>query len=147
MINKKGCDQRKAEKARKENIMTNREFFMGIASMTNIDPELVAHAEMELEKLNKRNAARAAKPSKSQKENEPVKAEILNFFEENEGFHVASEISTTLGISVQKASALCRQMVEEEKLTVKEVKIPKKGKQKAYCLATFETAEEENKEE
>lgn len=121
--------------------MTNREFFTTIASMNGIDLELVEHAENELEKLNKRNAARAAKPSKSQKENEPIKDEILKFLEEKEGFHVASEFINVLGISVQKVSALCRQMVDENKLKVKEIKVPKKGKQKAYALVSFEESE------
>ena len=62
--------------------MTNREFFTAIASMTNISAELVEHAEAELEKLNKRNAARAVKPTKAQKENEPIKAEIVKFLTE-----------------------------------------------------------------
>lgn len=37
-------------------------------------------------------------------------------------------------ISVQKASALCRQLVEEGALTVQEIKVSKKGKQKAYAI-------------
>lgn len=114
--------------------MTNREFFIAIASMTSIDPELVAHAEMELEKLNKRNAARAAKPTKAQKENEPIKEEIVKFLTEKGGFHTASEVMEACEISVQKASALCRQLVEEGALTVQEIKVPKKGKQKAYAI-------------
>lgn len=116
--------------------MTNREFFTAIAAMENLSEELVQHAEAELEKLNKRNAARAAKPSKTQKENEPIKAEIMNFLTENEGFHVASEISAALEISVQKISALCRQLVDETKLEDKKVKVPKKGTQKAYAILT-----------
>ena len=115
--------------------MTNREFFTAIASMTNISAELVEHAEAELEKLNKRNAARAAKPTKAQKENEPIKAEIVKFLTEKGGFHTASEVMEACEISVQKASALCRQLVEEGALTVQEIKVPKKGKQKAYAIA------------
>lgn len=115
--------------------MTNREFFTAIASMTNISAELVEHAEAELEKLNKRNAARAAKPTKAQKENEPIKAKIVKLLTEKGGFHTASEVMEACEISVQKASALCRQLVEEGALTVQEIKVPKKGKQKAYAIA------------
>ena len=135
LINKKGSDQRQRRKARKENTMTNREFFTAIAAMENLNEELIQHAEAELEKLNKRNAARAAKPSKTQKENEPIKAEILNFLKENEGFHLASEISAVMELSVQKVSALCRQMTDQGILTSKEVKVPKRGTQKAYAIA------------
>ena len=115
--------------------MTNREFFTAIASMTNINAELVEHATNELEKLDKRNASRAAKPTKAQKENEPIKEEIVKFLTEKGGFHTASEVMEACEISVQKASALCRQLVEEGALTVREIKVPKKGKQKAYVIA------------
>ena len=115
--------------------MTNREFFTAIASMTNINAELVEHATNELEKLDKRNASRAAKPTKAQKENEPIKEEIVKFLTEKGGFHTASEVMEACKISVQKASALCRQLVEEGALTVQEIKVPKKGKQKAYAIA------------
>lgn len=122
--------------------MTNREFFTAIASMTNINAELVEHATNELEKLDKRNASRAAKPTKAQKENEPIKEEIMKFLTEKGGFHTASEIMEACEISVQKASALCRQLVEKNKLEVKEVKIPKKGKQKAYGLVSSDEVQE-----
>ena len=115
--------------------MTNREFFTAIASMTNISAELVEHATNELGKLDKRNASRAAKPTKAQKENEPVKEGIVRFLTEKGGFHTASEVMEACEISVQKASALCRQLVEEGTLTVQEIKVPKKGKQKAYAIA------------
>lgn len=115
--------------------MTNREFFTAIASMTNISAELVEHATNELGKLDKRNASRAAKPTKAQKENEPIKEEIVKFLTEKGGFHTASEVMEACEISVQKASALCRQLVEEGTLTVQEIKVPKKGKQKAYAIA------------
>ena len=115
--------------------MTNREFFTAIASMTNISAELVEHATNELGKLDKRNASRAAKPTKAQKENEPIKEEIVKFLTEKSGFHTASEVMEACEISVQKASALCRQLVEEGALTVQEIKVPKKGKQKAYAIA------------
>ena len=115
--------------------MTNREFFTAIASMTNISAELVEHATNELGKLDKRNASRAAKPTKAQKENEPIKEEIVRFLTEKGSFHTASEVMEACEISVQKASALCRQLVEEGTLTVQEIKVPKKGKQKAYAIA------------
>lgn len=115
--------------------MTNREFFTAIAAMENLNEELIQHAEAELEKLNKRNAARAAKPTKAQKENESIKEEIVKFLTEKGGFHTASEVMEACEISVQKASALCRQLVEEGALTVQEIKVPKKGKQKAYAIA------------
>lgn len=113
--------------------MTTREFLTTIISMPDISDELKEYAKGELKKLDKRNAARAAKPTKAQKENEPVKEEIVKFLTEKGGFHTASEVMEACEISVQKASALCRQLVEEGTLKVKEIKVPKKGKQKAYA--------------
>lgn len=115
--------------------MTNREFLTAITSMPNINDELKEYAKGELKKLDKRNAARAVKPTKAQKENEPIKEEIVKFLTEKGGFHTASEVMEACEISVQKASALCRQLVEEGTLTVQEIKVPKKGKQKAYAIA------------
>ena len=100
-------------------IMTNREFFNAIIN-ANVNDELTKHATAELEKLNKRNAQRSSKPSKTQLANEPIKAHLL----------VDADLST------QKISSLCRQLVEAGKLAVEEVKIPKKGKQKQYSLVT-----------
>lgn len=115
--------------------MTTREFLTTIISMPNISDELKEYAKGELKKLDKRNAARAAKPTKAQKENEPIKEEIVKFLTEKSGFHTASEVMEACEISVQKASALCRQLVEKGTLTVQEIKVPKKGKQKAYAIA------------
>jgi predicted transcriptional regulator len=50
----------------------------------------------------------------------------------------ASAIAEAAGISVQKASALLRQIVADGKATVTEVKIPKKGTQKAYAAVDAE---------
>ena len=114
--------------------MTKREFFEAvIASVENDD--LVLFAEKEIEKMNERNAKRKNTPSKTAIANVPIKAHITEFLEGNEGSHIASEIADAVGISTQKASALCRQMVQNDVLTVEEVNIKCKGKVKAYSLA------------
>lgn len=112
--------------------MTNREFYTAIINGA-MNEEIQAHASAEIEKLDKRNASRANRPSKTQLENEPLKAKILELLD-GKGATVASAIAEGLEISVQKASALCRQMVEAGTLKVEEMKIPKKGKQKAYSI-------------
>ena len=47
----------------------------------------------------------------------------------------ASDIGVALEITTQKASALCRQLTEGGVLVATEVKVPKKGKVKAYSIA------------
>jgi hypothetical protein len=55
----------------------------------------------------------------------------------------AQGVTTAEGeeISTPKASSMCRQMVEEGRLTVTEIKVPKKGKLKQYAVATTADAE------
>ena len=114
--------------------MTNREFFNAIIN-ANVSDELTAHATAELAKLDKRNAQRSSKPSKTQLENEPIKAHLLEILAVKP--MTASEIhEADTSLSTQKISSLCRQLVEAGKLAVEDVKIPKKGKQKQYHLVT-----------
>lgn len=114
--------------------MTNREFFNAVIK-ANVNDELTSHATAELEKLDKRNAQRSSKPSKTQLENEPIKVHLLEILAIKP--MTASEIhEADASLSTQKISSLCRQLVEAGKLTVEDVKIPKKGKQKQYHLVT-----------
>lgn len=113
--------------------MTRREFLeMVIAEVKN--DELKAFAESEIEKMNARNAKRASTPSKKALENEPIKANIDKFLDGKEPT-TASKIAEGLDLKVQKVSALCRQMVADEILTVTDVKVKGKGTQKAYAKA------------
>lgn len=114
--------------------MTNREFFTAIASNATLSAELVDFANDAIAKLDKRNASRSSKPSKTALANEPIKAEILAFIEAHPSA-VASDIAVACDITTQKASALCVQMVKDGALTVVDIKVPKKGKVKAYSLA------------
>ena len=114
--------------------MTQREFFTAIVN-SDLNEELTSFASDAIAKLDARNAKRASKPSKKSLENVPIRAHICGFLEENEGTHLASEIASAVGISTQKASALCRQMVLEEVLTSEDVKVKGKGIQKSYSLA------------
>lgn len=118
--------------------MTKREFFNEVIAVidgtSEVDVlELKEFAKAEIVKLDERNASRSSKPTKTQIENEPIKEKILEVLSTGERM-VASAIAERLEISTQKASALCRQLVESKQLKVEDVKIPKKGKQKAYMI-------------
>ena len=117
--------------------MTNREFLTAIANMENISEELKAEAIARIEKLDATNEARKNKPSKKATENAPIMEQIANEILTSEA-QTASAIAEAAGISVQKASALLRQLVADGKATVTEVKIPKKGTQKAYAAVDAE---------
>lgn len=129
--------------------MTKREFLNEVIAVidgtSEVDVlELKEFAKAEIVKLDERNANRSSKPTKTQIENEPIKEKILEILSTGERM-VASAIAEKVGISTQKASALCRQLVESKKLKVEDVKIPKKGKQKAYVVNT--AADEEDTEQ
>lgn len=128
--------------------MTKREFLNEVIAVIDGTSEvnvleLKEFAKAEIVKLDERNASRSSKPTKTQIENEPIKEKILEVLSTGERM-VASAIAERLEISTQKASALCRQLVESKKLKVEDVKIPKKGKQKAYMVNT--AADEEDTE-
>ena len=118
--------------------MTKREFLNEVIAVIDGTSEvnvleLKEFAKAEIVKLDERNANRSAKPTKAQIENKSIKEKILEVLSTGERM-VASAIAEKVEISTQKASALCRQLVESGKLSVEEVKIPKKGKQKAYLI-------------
>ena len=108
--------------------MTKREFMEKVIAEVN-NEELKTFAESEIEKMNARNAKRANTPSKKAKENEPIKEAIVAVLTAEP--MTASEIAEEVGISVQKASALLRQI---DGLTVTEVKSKGKGKVKGYAI-------------
>ena len=114
--------------------MTNRDFLTAISNLENISEELKAEALARIEKIDATNEARKNKPSKKALENAPIMEQIANEVLGTEAV-TAGTVAEAVGISVQKASALLRQLVADGKATVTEVKIPKKGTQKAYALA------------
>ena len=123
--------------------MTQREFFTAIVNGT-INPDIQAYAVGAIEKLNKRNATRSSKPTKSQVANAATMAEICNYLRGQEDV-VAAEVAANFNITVQKASGLLALLVKDEKVTVRDIKIPKQGKRKAYTLVEG-TTEEPNEE-
>lgn len=108
--------------------MTKREFFEAVIA-NKMNDEIAEFAKAELQKMNDRNEKRANTPTNTQMENEKIKEFILTKIDRP---MLAAEVGELVGISTNKASALCRQLVDNGKMTVEEVKVPKKGKQKQY---------------
>lgn len=121
--------------------MTNREFLNAVIALSASE-EITEHAKAMIASLDKRNAARTSKPSKTQLENAPIKEAILGVIAEMNAEVSASELHERLNISVQKASSLCRQLVEEGKLSKGERKEKGKGLVKVYSLAKDSSDEE-----
>ena len=130
--------------------MTNREFFVSVSKGIVGEAE-VAHALEQIAKLDATNAKRAEQQSAKSKANEPLKLSIAFLLTEKGGM-TSPEIAEALKaqgvvdaegkeISTSKASSMCRQMVEEGRLTVTEIKVPKKGKLKQYAVVATADAE------
>ena len=130
--------------------MTNREFFVNVSKNIVGEAE-IAHALEQIAKLDATNAKRAEQQSAKSKANEPLKIAILNLLAEHGGM-TSPDIADALNkqgvttadgeeVSTSKAYSMCRQMVEDGRLTVTEIKIPKKGKMKQYTVTTTVGAE------
>lgn len=113
--------------------MTQREFFTAIAENTAVAQEYRDFATERIAALDKRNAQRSSKPSKSVQVNMTVKSDILNILADGQ-VHVASEVATTLGISTNRASGLLVDMRKAGTIKGTEVKVKGKGIVKGYAL-------------
>lgn len=115
------------------NEITMRQFLTAVVE-GNITPAMIEKAKAEITKLDATNAKRAEKAKAKQVEYEPLKTAIFEFLVAN-GTKTTAEIAKGVEVldgSTPKASAMCRQMVEEGRLTASEVSVKGKGKQKAY---------------
>ena len=92
----------------------NRRDWLNAVVAGTMNEEVKEFAKAELTKMDNRNSARTEKPSKRQLENEPVKAKIVEVLDPVLG-KTASDIAKEVGISTQKASSLCVQLVAENK--------------------------------
>ena len=120
--------------------MTKREFFVKV-SAGEMTEEMQAFAAEQLTKMDAQLEARKGKVSEKEQAKRDanvalatrVAKEILGA-EAMTATDVAVKLTELLGeeIKVQKASSLCRKAVERELAVQSEVKIPKKGSQKAY---------------
>ena len=100
----------------------------------DITEEIRTKAQAEIAKLDATNAKRAERAREKAKENLPIKQAIFDFLVAN-GTKTTAEIAKGIEVlegSTPKASAMCRQMVESGQLTVSDVSVKGKGKQKAY---------------
>lgn len=124
--------------------MTNREFYNLItAENATITPDMVEHAQAQLAKLDataeKRKGKVSAKDQAKRDENAAMAAHIAETIlgtEAKTATDVAAVLTAETGeeVKVQKASYLLRLAVELGLANATEVKIPKKGTQKAYTI-------------
>jgi hypothetical protein len=117
--------------------MTNREFFVAIASNTNLTADLREHAQAQVDKMDASNAKNRGTESKTYKANIPLFAEVLALLAEKPLFttEVALAMSTEeRPISNSKASGLLRTLEGEGKVTSTKIKVKGKGEQTQYTI-------------
>ena len=88
------------------------------------EEEIIAFCEHEIELLNKKRSG-SGKPTKTQVENEKIKAVIKDMLEAGGESMTISEMQKTEELSAysnQKLSALCNKMVKDEEIQKKTIK-------------------------
>ena len=120
--------------------MTNREFYNAIVK-ANLGEDITNHALAEIGKLDAKNTKRKETETKEQKENKVLMGTILANLSAGTPT-VASTLGAILGVSTQKASALCTLLVKEGKVVATDVKVKGKGAVKGYLLPSPITDEE-----
>lgn len=123
--------------------MTNREFYTAISANETLTEEIRNHAIEQIAKLDataeKRKGKVSAKDQEKRDANAALARQIADTIlgtEAKTATDVAAVLTETLGeeVKVQKASYLLRLAVELGLANATEVKIPKKGTQKAYTI-------------
>jgi hypothetical protein len=124
--------------------MTNREFYTAIAENETLTEEIRNHATEQIAKLDATAEKRKGKVSAKDQEKRDANAamakhiaETILSTEAKTATDVAAVLTAEAGeeVKVQKASYLLRLAVELGLANATEVKIPKKGTQKAYTIA------------
>lgn len=115
------------------NKITSREILTLIVNGVSNEVTVGWATEM-LAKMDEKNAKRKNTKSKDQIANDGIMNSIVEYIKTN-GSQVASALASALGISTQKASALCKILVDGGELTVADKKVKGKGSVKEYSLA------------
>ena len=127
--------------------MTNREFYTAISANETLTEEIRNHATEQIAKLDaiaeKRKGKVSAKDQEKRDANAAMAkhiAETILSTEAKTATDVAAVLTAEAGeeVKVQKASYLCRLAVELGLANASEMKIPKKGTQKAYTAVVVE---------
>lgn len=119
--------------------MTNREFYNAIAKNEALSEDIRKHATEAITALDKRNASRKDKPTKTQTENKSLMNTLVATLIENGKGMLASELATAMGLSTQKITGLCRNLAKENRVVGVPTKVKNKGTLIMWCIPSDET--------
>ena len=123
--------------------MTNREFYTAISENETLTEDIRNHATEQIAKLDATAEKRKGKVSAKDQEKRDANAAMAKHIAETilgteakTATDVANALTAEAGeeVKIQKASYLLRLAVELGLANATEVKIPKKGTQKAYTI-------------
>ena len=121
------------------NKFTNRQALTLIIN-GNLTDEVIAWAQGEITKLDKKNAKRKAAEGTIKEENKPIAEAILSALAN--GSMLSADLAKAIGQTTQKTNGVAGEMVKLGMLTKHKVKVKNKGEQTAYALVV-EVAEGE----
>lgn len=103
--------------------MTKREMFTAIREVVAANPEMVAFIDREIELLNRK---RTSKPTKTQIENEGLRADILEHLTAVDSpkaiKELQAEIPTLAPLSNQRIAHLLKRLVDDGKVAKEYIK-------------------------
>ena len=123
--------------------MTKREFLENVLNIAGLSDEMVEFAQNELAKMDNRNAARKAKPSKVAVENAAHLQTIQQVLDGQDPM-TAAQIAEVVNLSTAKVTSICSRAARDNVLGAVKVKSTSKsgGKVNAYFVpATADEAE------
>lgn len=108
---------------------------IAIKAIGESNPTATAKLNGIITQMDKRNAKRAEKPSKTAIANAPIKETIFNHLNNNRGTKFTeADLGLVIGATHNKAGSLVRQLVAEGKVKVDEQKFKGKGSRKVYFV-------------
>ena len=113
------------------NKFTNRQALTLIIN-GNLTDEVIAWAQGEIAKLDKKNAKRKAAEGTIKEENKPIAEAILSALAN--GSMLSADLARAIGQTTQKTNGVAGEMVKLGMLTKSKVKVKNKGEQTAYSL-------------
>lgn len=117
--------------------MTNREFYTKIASLTNVDAELVEFATDALSKMDAQTETRRAKAAEKQAEKAPIRDALLEVMGDAENPKTATMLIAEAGLDIKPNSvpSLLRPLVDAGVVLKVDIKVTGKGTQRGYVRA------------
>lgn len=116
--------------------MTQREFLNKVIATPNIAEDVKTEAESLIAKLDAKNGQRKGKPTKTQKENEPIAQAIVAALAN--GSMLAVDIAAAIGQTVNKVNGIALTLVNSGVLVKSKTKVKGKGDMTTYDLAPTE---------